>query len=593
MRPITSQWDRAAAGPIGNDLTDPEEDGTLTGTITAGGPAARPNEDPPQALDNNTGTKWLSFIPEEQFYQFRFAGGNREAVNGYTITSANDASNRDPYTWTLSGSNDGVNFTIVDSRVAQDFTTRFQTRLYEFGNNVAYEYYKFDFLTEYGATGNNQPNSIQMGEIELLSSRSINYNELIDVDLAAAWNATKSSVYQRVEFNVADPSELASLLMELQYDDGFVAYLNGQRVVSAFAPTLPNYQTNASGEREDSDSLTPDTFDLSPYLNYLVAGTNLLAIHVLNVSDASPDLLSVPRLTATKVIDANEVLAYMPQARPVAPTSLPASLWSANLRVRRTRLGRPTLKTHHGRVPGFGCFDSHASLPRDVRFGSAADDARQRRGIRCFPGDGVYGGDPARRRDPIKWCAGTSPRPDAGSDQSRYPLFLDPTNSPEYLGTVVQANGVSTTLPVFEYFVQNVAASGTEAGTRGSVYFRDEFYDNVFVRRRGGNTTQGRKFEFNDGYHFRFDPAYGRVDEINLNQRGAESTYMRQVLGWEMYGDADSPASIGEAWYTRLNSAYLDVRIFVEQPDADLLVRTGSTPTGRSTRSAPTASRTR
>jgi hypothetical protein len=169
---------------------------------------------------------------------------------------------------------------------------------------------------------------------------------------------------------------------------------------------------------------------------------------------------------------------------------------------------------------------------------------------------------------------------DTVGDDTRFPLFLKPTASAQYFGTVVQNTGVTTALPIFEYFVENVAASGTQSGTRASVYFLGEFYDNVFIRHRGGNTTQGRKIEFNDGQHFRFDPDLPRVDEINLNERGAEPTYMRQVLAWDVYAAAGAPASIGRPWYTRQNNAYLDVRIFVEQPDADLLARNGLDPDG-------------
>jgi hypothetical protein len=169
---------------------------------------------------------------------------------------------------------------------------------------------------------------------------------------------------------------------------------------------------------------------------------------------------------------------------------------------------------------------------------------------------------------------------DTTGDDSRFPIFIKPTGSAEYLGTVVQHSSINTALPVFEYFVENVSASGTQTGTRGSVFFLGEFYDNVFVRYRGGNTTRGRKFEFNEGQHFLFDPAHPRVDEINVNERGADSTYMRQVLGWEIYAAAGAPASLGRHWYTRLNNSNLDVRIYIEQPDADMLERTGLDPNG-------------
>jgi len=314
-----------AEGLIGADLTDPEEDGTLNGTFTVGGgsPASPGGEEDDKALDNTVATKWLEFTPTGTYYQFRFSGGQRHAVNAYTITSANDADNRDPYSWTLSGSNDGVNFAVVDARNAQDFLSRFETRLYEFNNSTAYEYYKFDFKTKFGVTGleSDRPsaNALQMAEIELFSSGPVDFGSAIDLDVQSAWLAAQTSVYQRIEFNVADPSAFASLLLETQYEDGFVAYLNGKLVAAANAPALPNYQSHATAEREDGEALAFHSFNLTPFLDDLVVGQNVLAIHALNVNDASPDLLSHPRLTARELVDETLSLVFMPQSTPGAP----------------------------------------------------------------------------------------------------------------------------------------------------------------------------------------------------------------------------------------------------------------------------------
>ncbi|HEX6961519.1 MAG TPA: lamin tail domain-containing protein [Lacipirellula sp.] len=305
-------------GLIGGDLTDPEEDGTLSGTWTAGGfPGSPQNEEPPKALDNDTNTKWLAFQPSGTYYGFRFANGERHAVNAYTMTSANDAPDRDPYSWTLSGSNDGVNYTVVDTRTVQDFAGRFETRLYEFSNTTAYEYYRFDLQTQFGVTGQNQPVAIQVAEFELFEN-DIDFSPAIDLDLEASYGATPSSIFQRIEFNVANPAELSTLLLEMQYDDGFVAYLNGKRIASANAPALPTWQSHAAVEREDSDALTWQSFNLTPYLSDLVAGENVLAIHVLNASDASPDMLARPRLTGKVLIDDTLTPVFMAQPTPGA-----------------------------------------------------------------------------------------------------------------------------------------------------------------------------------------------------------------------------------------------------------------------------------
>jgi CotH kinase protein/Lamin Tail Domain len=574
-------------GPLGFDLTDADENGSLDGTIFEGGPNNWPSgEQPPKALDNTVGSKWLAFDPAGAKYGFRFAAGQRHAVNGYTISSANDSPNRDPYSWTLSGSNDGTNYFVVDMRAAQDFAGRFETRLYEFGNNSAYEYYKFDFKTEFGVTGQNQPNSIQIAEIELLSTGPVEFSRLIDVNVQPDWQARKTSVYQRVEFNVADPSAFNSLLMEMQYEDGFVAYLNGTRVAAVGAPALPNFQTNSSLERDDADALSAETFNLTPFLDRLVSGTNVLAIHVLNIDDTSPDLLSVPKLIATQLIDDTVRDAYMPQPTPgVGNSSIGVTLGPivGNVTESPPRPAHSQNLIITAEVAAAAAPIANVLLHYRVMYAGEVVVAMNDSGTGSDQraGDGVYTAvipeSAYLAGQMVRWYVTAE---DTAGDDSRYPLFLKPTASAQYLGTVVQNTGVTTALPVFEYFVENVGAAGTQTGTRASAYFLGEFYDNVFIRQRGGNTTQGRKIEFNDGQHFRFDPAFPRVDEINLNERGAEPTYMRQVLAWDVYAAAGVPASIGRPWYTRQNNAYLDVRIFVEQPDADLLARNGLDPDG-------------
>ena len=573
-------------GPIGFDLTDADENGTLDGTITAGGfPGSPANEEPPKALDNSEGTKWLAFLPSGTFYQFRFSGGQRHAVNGYTLTSANDTPNRDPYSWTLSGSNDGTNWTVVDTRNAQDFATRFETRLYEFSNNNSYEYYKFDFQTEFGVTGLNQPNSIQIAEIELLSTGPVDFAPLIDVDVEAAWSAAKTSVYQRIEFDVTDPSAFNSLMLEMQYEDGFVAYLNGKQVASRSAPTLPNFQSHATGERDDADALDGESINLTQHLGELVAGTNVLAIHVLNIDDESPDLLSNPRLVATQLVDDTVIEAYMPQPTPGLANSSEGVTPGPIIRD-VTENPPPPLHNQNlvitAQVDAAAAPIASVTLHYRVMYAGevmvAMNDSGT--GSDLVAGDGLFTGVIPEGAyvagQMVRWYVTAS---DTVGDQSRFPLFIKPTASAQYLGTVVQ-HSTTSGLPIFEYFVENVTASGTQTGTRGSVFFLGEFYDNVFVRYRGGNTTRGRKFEFNDGQHFLFDPNLPRVDEINLNERGADPTYMRQVMGWEVYAAAGVPASLGRPWFTRLNNANLDVRIFIEQPDADLLARTGLDPNG-------------
>ncbi|MFL6567582.1 MAG: metallophosphoesterase, partial [Chthoniobacterales bacterium] len=109
------------------------------------------------------------------------------------------------------------------------------------------------------------------------------------------------SVYIRRSFAVPDPANVAYLTLAIDYDDGFVAYLNGVEIARRNMPagTISN-TTAAMGSHEASRgdaSGTPQEKEfmaINPAL--LVAGTNVLAIEGHNVSLTSSDLSLIPEL---------------------------------------------------------------------------------------------------------------------------------------------------------------------------------------------------------------------------------------------------------------------------------------------------------
>jgi len=108
-------------------------DVTNNGTLSVnhenpGGPDA--GEGSNKLVDNDINTKYLFFdYAANDWFQISFT--EPTAIGAYNFTSANDASSRDPKTWTLEGSDDGVNWTVLDSREDQYFASRFQTVRYE------------------------------------------------------------------------------------------------------------------------------------------------------------------------------------------------------------------------------------------------------------------------------------------------------------------------------------------------------------------------------------------------------------------------------------------------------------------------------
>ena len=135
------------------------------GTVAASGENAS-NEAKEKAFDDATSSKWLVFA-DLGWIQYDFSGENAYAVNQYTITSANDAPERDPKDWYFKGSNDGSTWTTLDTRNGEVFASRFQKKTYSFSNGDAYKIYRLDITSNYDPA---TANSAQLSEIEMFGS---------------------------------------------------------------------------------------------------------------------------------------------------------------------------------------------------------------------------------------------------------------------------------------------------------------------------------------------------------------------------------------------------------------------------------------
>lgn len=142
----------------------------------------------------------------------------------------------------------------------------------------------------------------------------------VGTDVRGAMQGQNATAYVRIPFDSPDPSLFDSLALRMQYDDGFVAYLNGVEVARSNAPTSLAYNSSASTSRE-GNPLTVETFNLSASLGLLRAGTNLLAIRGLNASAADGDFLVLPELIGSK-LHADQ-LAYFATPTPGGPNADP------------------------------------------------------------------------------------------------------------------------------------------------------------------------------------------------------------------------------------------------------------------------------
>lgn len=124
------------------------------------------------------------------------------------------------------------------------------------------------------------------------------------------------AVYLRRNFEILDLSAVAHIWLNIDFDDGFVAYLNGHEIArrnmgAAHSPAP--FSQNALGYQEAGKT---QVIDLTDHLTSLVKGENVLAVQVHNASITSSDLSITPGLSVEEQPDdlADVLLLYDPNA---------------------------------------------------------------------------------------------------------------------------------------------------------------------------------------------------------------------------------------------------------------------------------------
>ena len=136
-----------------------------------------------QAFDANPASKWYTGSGfSTAWIQYDFGASLTQVIKSYAITSANDVPGRDPQNWQLQGSNDGLNWTVLDAQSTQSFAYRHQTKSYALSNSAAYRYYQLNITANNGATdgiqlselafSTNQGHTLPNGTYRLLNRKS-------------------------------------------------------------------------------------------------------------------------------------------------------------------------------------------------------------------------------------------------------------------------------------------------------------------------------------------------------------------------------------------------------------------------------------
>lgn len=124
-------------------------------------------------------------------------------------------------------------------------------------------------------------------------SSSATFDPYFGIDLEDALYDRNTSALVRIPFHLV-PEDLRRpnfLKLRLRYDDGFVAYLNGQKVAEANAPADLTWNAEATNSHDDLLAVEFEERDLVDALPLLKEGPNLLAIHALNQGVTGSDFL--------------------------------------------------------------------------------------------------------------------------------------------------------------------------------------------------------------------------------------------------------------------------------------------------------------
>lgn len=159
------------------------------------------------------------------------------------------------------------------------------------------------------------------------------YADYLSLDLIDSMFAQNATCFVRIPF-VTKTDTYSSLKLRIRYDDGFVAYLNGQEVARRNFAGEPTWDSTASAAHPDDQAVVYESIDISEHIEHLQPGDNILALQGLNASTTSSDfLLGVELVSDTQTVPARTQVYVEPvtlsHSVPVKARTLQGQTWSA------------------------------------------------------------------------------------------------------------------------------------------------------------------------------------------------------------------------------------------------------------------------
>ena len=163
--------------------------------------------------------------------------------------------------------------------------------------------------------------------------------------------------------------------------------------------------------------------------------------------------------------------------------------------------------------------------------------------------------------------------------KTKEPAYRARLDSHQYYGTVAKDPEIRSSIPVLHWFTKNVSAAGSSRGSRGSVYYNGEFYDNILFTLHGqssaGFPKKSYNIDFNRTQRFGWNANSPRAADIDLITNWADKSKVRHVLAYEVMRESGVAAHFAFTVRVQHNGKFYSTADLIEDADETYLRRAG------------------
>ena len=150
-----------------------------SGVLTVGYSDHPAGSDISKIADNDYRTK---YVTSHNKVDIVFEADKKFAVTDYALVSADDAPECDPASWTLSGSEDGQKWIVLDTKSSVAFGNRGQRKSFTIENKTAFKFYKLSVTKTKG------DEAFQLADYYLMSNVVLDIDDLMGK--ASGWSTS-------------------------------------------------------------------------------------------------------------------------------------------------------------------------------------------------------------------------------------------------------------------------------------------------------------------------------------------------------------------------------------------------------------------